>query len=527
MEQLLKNNGAVYLKFDNPETIFTTGLKHYENGDFALAEEFLLKAQESGWNPGEVESMLGHVYLAQGQIEQSEAVFREALSESPDNVSAKIGLGELYMRIEEPFKAEDCFRSALELESNNGSAWSKLGTLYQSRGKPERAKFYYKCGTDCGSREARFNLGAILLDEDMLEEAKGVFEPLLDSYEYRAEATLNMGYILMKEGKFDDSLEMLNKAEKLMNSTMKANYREGLEHYNHGRYRQAVDRFEKALKINPDYFPAKNALQTAKSRIYITEMTGYEFNEGSFTLSGTLKAPKQIRNREEPETAEDFWGDSNMVSIIITASKGGAKLERCINRCLLLSYPKYEIIVLPDRSIERRRRGVRIIPTGRVDGSIKRNMGARLANGNILAFIEPEAHPDRNWLNEAVESLMDNETSATGREKPFRSLLVRKEEFPAVAKFTVGCESLRKLFLRSIRSLRKSDFYSVLLSPIFLLSSILPLHPLSERLTLFIEKDNDVFLAKIRLQRHKKPIEREIDQPMIQPMLGDVGASYQ
>ena len=44
------------------------------------------------------------------------------------------------------------------------------------------------------------------MEEEELEKAEEILTPLLNSDEYRSEAMLNIGYILLQMGKFDESL---------------------------------------------------------------------------------------------------------------------------------------------------------------------------------------------------------------------------------------------------------------------------------------------------------------------------------
>jgi len=71
---------------------------------------------------------------------------------------------------------------------------------------------------------------------------------------------------------------------------------------------------------------------------------------------------------------------------------------------LRLNYKDYEVIILPDKSFSHSfPSSVRVVPTGEVTPPFKRDIGAKKAKGEILAFIDDDAYPDRNWLNEAMK----------------------------------------------------------------------------------------------------------------------------
>lgn len=92
------------------------------------------------------------------------------------------------------------------------------------------------------------------------------------------------------------------------------------------------------------------------------------------------------------------------VSIIIPTRKIDEYTRKCIEECKKLNYENYEIILLPDDIEENFNfdSKIRIISTGKVYPSIKKNIGVKFSEGEILAFLDSDAYPDRNWLKNAV-----------------------------------------------------------------------------------------------------------------------------
>ncbi|MFH1856949.1 MAG: glycosyltransferase [Candidatus Omnitrophota bacterium] len=103
------------------------------------------------------------------------------------------------------------------------------------------------------------------------------------------------------------------------------------------------------------------------------------------------------------------------VSIIIPIAKPNELLEKNLRACLELDYPDYEIIVLPDEEgfifpSEK----VKIIPTGKVFPSEKRDLAIKQAKGEIIAFLDDDAIPVRDWLINAVKCFDKEEVAAVG-----------------------------------------------------------------------------------------------------------------
>ncbi|MDP8265630.1 MAG: glycosyltransferase [Candidatus Aceula meridiana] len=99
-----------------------------------------------------------------------------------------------------------------------------------------------------------------------------------------------------------------------------------------------------------------------------------------------------------------------IVSIIIAVKIWQKNLEECVNKCSSLDYPDIEIIILPDESIE----GVslplcvKVVPTGNVTPPLKRDIGAKAATGEILAFLDDDAYPVSGWLESAIKIFKEN-----------------------------------------------------------------------------------------------------------------------
>lgn len=84
----------------------------------------------------------------------------------------------------------------------------------------------------------------------------------------------------------------------------------------------------------------------------------------------------------------------------------------CVRECSKLSYEGFEIVLLPDSRTDLV--GVKVVPTGPVLPGRKRNIGLTVAKGDILAYIDADAYPRRDWLTNAVRHLQDDRVGAVG-----------------------------------------------------------------------------------------------------------------
>jgi cellulose synthase/poly-beta-1,6-N-acetylglucosamine synthase-like glycosyltransferase len=106
----------------------------------------------------------------------------------------------------------------------------------------------------------------------------------------------------------------------------------------------------------------------------------------------------------------------NFVSIIIPCKEIDDYADVCINQCQRLDYPSFELIILPDfyNVDAKSKHNVKIIPTGPVRPSVKRNLGVSRCNGDILAFIDADAVPFDDWIKQAIPYFEDEEVGIVG-----------------------------------------------------------------------------------------------------------------
>ncbi len=107
------------------------------------------------------------------------------------------------------------------------------------------------------------------------------------------------------------------------------------------------------------------------------------------------------------------------VSIIIAVKKWQRNLEECLFKCRQLNFSDFEILIMPDEPVEEKGDisggvSVKAIPTGAVGPAHKRDMAIGYARGEILAFIDDDAYPDKDWLNNALEDFKDISVAAVG-----------------------------------------------------------------------------------------------------------------
>ncbi|MFH2022034.1 MAG: glycosyltransferase [Patescibacteria group bacterium] len=103
------------------------------------------------------------------------------------------------------------------------------------------------------------------------------------------------------------------------------------------------------------------------------------------------------------------------VSIIIPVKTVSVFLLEALPHLQKLDWPSYEIIiVIDDKPKKTAWSKTRFIVSGPMGPAQKRDLGAKHAHGQILAFMDDDAFPVSGWLKQAVKHFERNRVAAVG-----------------------------------------------------------------------------------------------------------------
>lgn len=149
---------------------------------------------------------------------------------------------------------------------------------------------------------------------------------------------------------------------------------------------------------------------------------GMEIEDWQFGLTERDRRPKAalaaLRDAFEevpfPERLE--WPST---SVIVCTYNGSATLRECLQGIEELDYPDYEAIVVDDGSTDAtaaiaEEYNVRLIRTENRGLSAARNAGLEAATGEIVAYIDDDARPDRHWLRYIAAGLAGTPHAGVG-----------------------------------------------------------------------------------------------------------------
>ncbi len=133
---------------------------------------------------------------------------------------------------------------------------------------------------------------------------------------------------------------------------------------------------------------------------------GHAIDDWDFGLVGRAGDPKPalaaVRDayRDVPFPRGVEWP---RISVVVCSHNGARTLGDCLEALERLDYPDYELIVVDDGSTDATAEvagdyDVTLIRTENRGLSAARNTGLEAASGEIVAYIDDDAWPDRDWL---------------------------------------------------------------------------------------------------------------------------------
>ena len=187
-------------------------------GNFPAAEADLLFLSGSGQNSSDVQTALGDLYSAKGDIAKARASYERAVEATPHAVGALVGL----VRIDLAQKKNSAARSRVELALKQAPDDVQLlalaGRTFAATGDRAQAEATFRriLELDAANMDAYASLSLLLLEEQRLDEAKAEYEAAAKGQPRAAVVSATMiGTILTLQGKHDEAREQYKKALEL------------------------------------------------------------------------------------------------------------------------------------------------------------------------------------------------------------------------------------------------------------------------------------------------------------------------
>lgn len=149
---------------------------------------------------------------------------------------------------------------------------------------------------------------------------------------------------------------------------------------------------------------------------------GEEVYDWEFGLTRKDRSPKPSLEKvkesfqKHPFPQEYRWP---MISVILCSYNGEKTISQALDALTNLNYPNYELLVINDGSTDNTAQiaesyPVKLINIKSSGLSKARNTGLFLAKGEIVAYLDDDAYPEKDWLHYLALSFRDESFSAFG-----------------------------------------------------------------------------------------------------------------
>ncbi len=260
---------------------------------------------------GEQDSLVRAADRVQAAGDSSSAinVYKSALEKNPAHkLPLYLKLGEAYVNAERLEDAKRVYEEALPIDESD-EVKKQLGRLYLSTGEPDMAIPIFE-GIIMVYKDDIRALNGIGVAYDIKGDhrtAQSYYQKALQVNEENNDVKSNMGLSLAFEGKYEDSLKLLQPIGEALGATSKQRHNLALVYSLSGNHSKAQEIFAKDMKAS-DINQNLHAIRTAPKRIYQPKHTSHDSFKPISKLNPepTLKPKSKANLKLKPKTKSKF-----------------------------------------------------------------------------------------------------------------------------------------------------------------------------------------------------------------------------
>ncbi|MGA2441511.1 MAG: tetratricopeptide repeat protein [Tepidisphaeraceae bacterium] len=242
-----------------------SGLSHHQAGRLAEAERVYRQVLTEQPDNAEALHLLGVLAAQTGKSGAAVELIGRAVRLKPDLADAHYNLGKALTETGRVDEAIDSYRQAIRLKPDNAVAHNNLGIALRDTGQLEKAVASYREAIRLKGDypEAHNNLGIALKDMGRLDEAIACYRQAIGINPHYAEARGNLGNALSDLGRLEEAIAAYRDAIRLKLDFAQAHYGLGIAARAKGQLDQAIASYRQAIRLKPDLAELHNNLGIA------------------------------------------------------------------------------------------------------------------------------------------------------------------------------------------------------------------------------------------------------------------------
>lgn len=256
-------------------------------------------------DPGLVKAHMALADIARvdGDFAKAEKSYGQAARLEPGNFDAQYYHGMMLHALNRLSEAAGAYLRALALKPDDFAAAVKLASVYYQLGESGQALPMAERAVRLNPRdgEARYTLGVVYAEVGRHADAIVEFQQAAELMELSPRLLLAMGKSLGALQRWDEMRNALAECVRTQPSA-EAFERLGAAEFKLRRYPEALAAFNRAVEIDPDYFPALNGIGVCELNTWLQSENRNDTGAKSRGL-GALRRSLQI-NRDQPRILE-------------------------------------------------------------------------------------------------------------------------------------------------------------------------------------------------------------------------------
>ena len=207
-------------------------------------------------NKETVESLVlyGRAHGAAGDLSSAENFFQKAMVLDPQAVDPYLYLGRMSAQRHDFDKAKQYLQKAVDIDKKEDQAYYLLADIYVREGDRQNAlKTYLLLSHEVPKQLQAYYMACILqIDLNDIPGAEETLQRLREKFPSAAESSRLKGILLYRQGDFDQAKVALEESLKKERHVLSYFFL-GLSYYAQEQYELALNQFQNALDLNPDF----------------------------------------------------------------------------------------------------------------------------------------------------------------------------------------------------------------------------------------------------------------------------------
>jgi tetratricopeptide (TPR) repeat protein len=253
--------GGTTAKDNSALESYVQGVLAYQSGDTTKAMANLQDAVSKKNDLVMARSMLGDIHRARSEYDAAREQYEALAQLDPYEHNNHYRLGLAYQLLNRLQEAAASYLNALNLKPTDAPSNMSLGTVYFALNRPQDAVKYAQRAVDLDPKSAAawVNLGLILDANNDFPRAEQAYRKSLDLDSDNAVTRLYLGENLLTQRKNAEARSVFGELVRVQDSPLHRK-RLGDAYYGEKNFAEALNQYQAALKLDPNYYPALNEM---------------------------------------------------------------------------------------------------------------------------------------------------------------------------------------------------------------------------------------------------------------------------